>query len=118
MTIAEAVEAWLQHEETIRYFADELGGPLADQVDELYDTLQGNAPLRRKGEACRQLYKLERHALANVTTKGPTPHVPPSAWQWGRPGSAEDLELLEAGRARGRRRRFARARRRRRQRHR
>lgn len=112
MTLAECVRSWLEHEPTIRYFAEELGGPLADQVDELYRTLQSGASLRRKGDACRQLYKLERHALANITTKGPTPHVPASAWQWGRPGSLEDVKLLEDDRARARRQRFAKRRRR------
>lgn len=97
MTLADAVRSWLEEEAYIRELAAGVGGDFAELVDELYATIKAPGGRRRgKVLATRQLTEHTKAALANIDTRGPRPHVPASAWDWGIPGSAEDLELLEA----------------------
>lgn len=121
MTLAEACTSWLEgeaHLQAMTRYSSELEAELEDLLDALRSPA---ATRRRKVSATRRLHELTRAAAANAGTSYPGPNVLPYAWQWGRPGSAEDAELLEADRleerrqAHARRRRSASARRRARQ---
>lgn len=97
MTLADAVRSWLEHEAYIRQLAADVGGDFHELVDDLYVTIKAPGGARgRKVRATRELLERTKAAMARADTRGPRPHVPPQAWEWGVPGSAEDLELLEA----------------------
>lgn len=111
-TLAEACTSWLQGEEHLRALA-RYSSTLEAELEDLLEALRSpRATRRRKVSATRRLHELSNAAVANAGTRYPGPNVLPHAWQWGRPGSAEDLELLEAGRVDGRRQKHASRRRR------
>lgn len=96
MTLSEAVDSWLENEAAIRKLAGDVGGDFLELVEDLYTTITAPASRRSaKIEATRRLLELTRSSLANINTRGPRPHTPADDWDWGVPGSTEDLELLE-----------------------
>ena len=95
MTLVEACTSWLEGEPHLRAmtrYSSELEAELEDLLEALRSP---RAARRRKVSATRRLHELTRAAAANAGTSYPGPNVLPYAWQWGRPGSAEDAELLE-----------------------
>lgn len=96
-TLDDSIQSWLDGEDTIRWLADEAGGKLADEIDALYWALiDPNTSRKAKADTTRRLRELQDVAVANLGGRGPKPHVSATEWHWGRPGSAEDRELLEA----------------------
>ncbi|KKK51446.1 hypothetical protein LCGC14_3114870 [marine sediment metagenome] len=96
MTLVEACTSWLEgepHLQAMTRYSSELEAELEDLLDALRSPA---ASTRRKVSATRRLQELTRVAAANAGSTYPGPNVLPYAWQWGRPGSAEDLELREA----------------------
>jgi len=112
LTLDEACRSWLEGEPHLQALTRHSSTLEAELEDLLEAVRSPRATRQRKVSATRRLHELTNAAVANAGTSYPGPNVLPYAWQWGRPGSAEDLELLEADRLEERRQVHVRRRRR------